>query len=266
MLAISLPLAVILGVPLGGALRGAAAGRHGRPRCRRDPVHLGGRRPWLGPLHRDRVPARHRRRPRDRHRWRHRRSARRLAGHARFGGSERPGPWRDPARRRDRHRFHPDPRAREAAAPFAWSTARSSRIREVERPIGMRLRRPRVRMPRRHGAPRSASEAYVASLEVLAGGPSSRASRPRRRPSTPVASAGAIGAPLRQLAADYALAEFGQRTLTPGRASSSDRALATHPRDRHGPGCEEGKEMVEMGESRTPRPEPFSGDHYERVR
>ena len=24
--------------------------------------------------------------------------------------------------------------------------------------------------------------------------------------------------------------------------------------------------MVEMGESRTPRPEPFAGDHYERVR
>ena len=28
----------------------------------------------------------------------------------------------------------------------------------------------------------------------------------------------------------------------------------------------QGKEMVEMGESRTPRPETFSGDHYERVR
>jgi hypothetical protein len=26
------------------------------------------------------------------------------------------------------------------------------------------------------------------------------------------------------------------------------------------------KEVVEMGESRTPRPEPFAGDHYERVR
>jgi len=24
--------------------------------------------------------------------------------------------------------------------------------------------------------------------------------------------------------------------------------------------------VVEMGESRTPRPEPFAGDHYERVR
>jgi hypothetical protein len=24
--------------------------------------------------------------------------------------------------------------------------------------------------------------------------------------------------------------------------------------------------MVEMGESRTPRPETFAGDHYERVR
>jgi hypothetical protein len=28
----------------------------------------------------------------------------------------------------------------------------------------------------------------------------------------------------------------------------------------------QGKEMVEMGESRTPRPETFAGDHYERVR
>ena len=26
------------------------------------------------------------------------------------------------------------------------------------------------------------------------------------------------------------------------------------------------RRLVEMGESRTPRPEPFSGDHYERVR
>jgi len=29
---------------------------------------------------------------------------------------------------------------------------------------------------------------------------------------------------------------------------------------------DQGKEMVEMGESRTPRPETFAGDHYERVR
>ena len=27
-----------------------------------------------------------------------------------------------------------------------------------------------------------------------------------------------------------------------------------------------GEVLVEMGESRTPRPEPFAGDHYERVR
>ena len=32
------------------------------------------------------------------------------------------------------------------------------------------------------------------------------------------------------------------------------------------PGQAQGKEVVEMGESRTPRPEAFSGDHYERVR
>ena len=51
--------------------------------------------------------------------------------------------------------------------------------REVERPIGMRLRRPQVRMPRRRGAPRSASEAYVASLEVLGGSARVRAPRVR---------------------------------------------------------------------------------------
>ena len=87
--------------------------------------------------------------------------------------------------------------------------------REVEPPIGMRLTRPRLQMPRRHGAPRSASEAYVASLEVLAGRPEFA----RLASETPAEHAGrirgVIGAPLRQLAADYALAEFGQRTLTP---------------------------------------------------
>ena len=70
-------------------------------------------------------------------------------------------------------------------------------------------------MPRRHGAPRSASEAYVASLEVLADRPEFA----RLASETPAEHAsrirGAIGAPLRPLAADYALAEFGQRTLTP---------------------------------------------------
>jgi hypothetical protein len=88
--------------------------------------------------------------------------------------------------------------------------------REVERPIGMGLRRPQVRMPRRRGAPRSASEAYVASLEVLAGQPEFA----RLASETPAEHAGrlragVIGAPLGQLAADYALVEFGQRTLTP---------------------------------------------------
>jgi hypothetical protein len=88
-------------------------------------------------------------------------------------------------------------------------------VREVEPPIGMRFNRPRLQMPRRHGAPRSASEAYVASLDVLAGRPEFA----RRASETPAEHAGrirgAIGGPLRQLAADYALAEFGQRTLSP---------------------------------------------------
>ena len=69
-------------------------------------------------------------------------------------------------------------------------------VRELERPIGMRLWRPQVRLPRRHGAPRSASEAYVASLEVLAGRPEFA----RLASETPAEHAGrirgAIAAPL----------------------------------------------------------------------
>ena len=88
-------------------------------------------------------------------------------------------------------------------------------VREVEPPIGMRLHRPRLQMPRRHGAPRSASEAYVASLDFLAKWPEFA----RLESETPAEHAGrirgAIGWPLRQLAADYALAEFGHRTLSP---------------------------------------------------
>ena len=89
-------------------------------------------------------------------------------------------------------------------------------VREVERPIALRLHRPRVPMPRRHVAPRSASEAYVASLQALAGWPEFT-----RLPSETPAEharrlrAGAIGTPLSHLAADYALVEFGHRPLTP---------------------------------------------------
>ena len=48
------------------------------------------------------------------------------------------------------------------------------------------------------------------------------------------------------------------RTFGPRCTSAHERArLTQQPRDRV---------LVEMGESRTPRPEPFAGDHYERVR
>ena len=89
-------------------------------------------------------------------------------------------------------------------------------VRELERPTGMRFPRPRLQVPRRHGAPRSASEAYVASLDVLAKWPEfARLSSETPAEHARRLRAGAIGAPLRQLAADYSLAEFGHRTLTP---------------------------------------------------
>jgi hypothetical protein len=89
-------------------------------------------------------------------------------------------------------------------------------VREFERPTGMRLRRPRLPIPRRQGAPRTASEAYVASIDILAEWPEFE-----RLPSeTPAEHArrvrgAGIGPSLSRLAADFALAEFGRRTLTP---------------------------------------------------
>ena len=89
-------------------------------------------------------------------------------------------------------------------------------VREFERPTGIRVRRPRLPTPRRQGAPRSASEAYVASLDVLAQWPEFT-----RLPSeTPAEHARRVravgfGPSLSRLAADYALVEFGRRTLTP---------------------------------------------------
>ena len=88
-------------------------------------------------------------------------------------------------------------------------------IREVERPIlGGGLRRPRLRVPRRRTAPRTASEAYLASLEDLAQSPGSGrldretpSEHARRLRDDPV------GPALGRLAADYMLAEFGGRTL-----------------------------------------------------
>ena len=89
-------------------------------------------------------------------------------------------------------------------------------VREFERPTGMRLPRPRLPTPRRQATPRSASEAYVASLDLLAQWP-----EVRRLPSeTPAEHARrvrgvGVGPSLSRLAADYALVEFGRRPLTP---------------------------------------------------
>ena len=89
-------------------------------------------------------------------------------------------------------------------------------VREAERPIGMRFQRPHLPGRRRPQVPRTASEAYVASLELLARWPESA----RLAAETPAGHArrlrdSPIGPPLSRLAADYALVEFGQRTLTP---------------------------------------------------
>ena len=88
-------------------------------------------------------------------------------------------------------------------------------VREAEMPTGMRFPRPRLPARGRQHAPRTASEAYVASLEVLARWPTlarlateTPAEHARRLRDAP------IGPPLSLLAADYALVEFGRRTLT----------------------------------------------------
>ena len=90
-------------------------------------------------------------------------------------------------------------------------------IREIERPAGgIRLRRPNRSTPRRAGVPETASDAYLATLELLARSPGSA----RLASETPREHARRIGSnatwsPLRRLAADYTLVEFGGRTLTP---------------------------------------------------
>jgi hypothetical protein len=55
-----------------------------------------------------------------------------------------------------------------------------------------------------------------------------------------------------EVVADLSSREGVSRTGTPGGCRAGSTAQS--------------KEVVEMGESRTPRPETFSGDHYERVR
>jgi len=97
-------------------------------------------------------------------------------------------------------------------------------IRETEGPAGgVRIRLPRLPPPRRRTVPHTASEAYLASLDMLAGSPDvarlgseTPAEHARRLRADP------IGPTLGRLAADYALAEFGGRTLAP---SEHRRAL-----------------------------------------
>jgi len=90
-------------------------------------------------------------------------------------------------------------------------------VREAERPVGMRFQRPHLPARRGQHVPRTASEAYVASLELLAARWPESA---RRADETPADHArrlrtAPIGPSLSRLAADYALVEFGRRTLTP---------------------------------------------------
>lgn len=88
--------------------------------------------------------------------------------------------------------------------------------RQPERPAAIRLPTVRLARPHRSRDPRTASEAYVASLALL------RNSDDRARGSTETPAEHAARLPrdadgfaLRRLAADYALVEFGRRTLSP---------------------------------------------------
>ena len=86
--------------------------------------------------------------------------------------------------------------------------------REAEAPVSVRLPRLRVGLPPRHRPPATASQAYVASLDALAASPELA----RHAGETPAEhairiSASPVGPVMRRLAADYALAEFGRRTL-----------------------------------------------------
>lgn len=112
-------------------------------------------------------------------------------------------------------------------------------LREGEGAIGIRLHRPRLPIPRRHPVPRNASEAYVASLEILARRPGSM----RRASETPAEHAhrihaDPIGPPMGRLAADYALVEFGNRALPPSEHRRAIecwrrlRSIGGQPRDR----------------------------------
>ena len=116
-------------------------------------------------------------------------------------------------------------------------------IRETERPLGgIRLRMPRRPRQRRTRVPASASEAYVATLELLARTPESA----RLASETPGEHARRIGSDpasfaLRRLAVDYTLAEFGQRSLTAAehrRAIESWRRLSAITRERRQTGHE----------------------------
>ncbi len=88
-------------------------------------------------------------------------------------------------------------------------------IRETEGPTGgLRIHLPHLPAPRRRPVPQTASEAYLASLDVLAPLPDlaraeseTPAEHARRLRTDP------IGPTLGRLAADYSLAEFGHRTL-----------------------------------------------------
>lgn len=113
-------------------------------------------------------------------------------------------------------------------------------IRETERPSGgIRLRMPRRQTRPRTPVPETASEAYVAALELLAGLPEAA----RLATETPREHAARIGADpawsdLRRLAADYTLTEFGQRRLTAAehrRALDSWRRIRTLTRERRRP-------------------------------
>lgn len=103
--------------------------------------------------------------------------------------------------------------------------------RELERPVSLRVPSLRIGLPTRHRPPATASQAYLASLSALADVPELA----REASETPAEhamriSSSPVGPVVRRLAADYTLAEFGRRTLTPaehGRAIERWRRLRT---------------------------------------
>lgn len=105
-------------------------------------------------------------------------------------------------------------------------------VREMERPAGgIWPRRPQRPRARRMRVPETASDAYLATLELLSRSPDTArlASETPREHAHRIGGSNAAWSPLRRLAAAYMLAEFGRRRLT---AAEHRRAVESWRRIR----------------------------------